>query len=161
MASRIAAGSAIRPGPYSPQAISPSSGPTTATPWKPGKAFNRSILAWTAGCSHIRTFIAGANSTRLSVAIRVVDARSSARPFAALAISPAVAGATTTRSAHRDSSIWPMLVSSSGWNSPDRTGCPLSAASDRGVTNSAPDSVRITRVCPPALAISRTSSSAL
>ena len=39
------------------------------------------------------------------------------RPLAALAISPAVAGATTTRSAQRDSSIWPIAVSSSGRNS--------------------------------------------
>ena len=105
--------------------------------------------------------MAGASSTRLSVAINVVEARSSAIPLAALAISPAVAGATTTRSAQRDSSIWPMLVSSSGWNRPDRTGWPLSAARDKGVTNSAPASVRITRVSPPALAIRRTSSSAL
>ena len=64
----------------------------------------------------MRTFIAGAHSTRLSVAIRVVEARSSARPFAARAIRLAVAGATTTRSAQRDSSIWPMVVSSSGRN---------------------------------------------
>ncbi len=32
MAARIACGSAMRPGPYSPQAISPSSGPTKLTP---------------------------------------------------------------------------------------------------------------------------------
>ena len=108
IASKIAAGSAIRPGPYSPQAISPSSGPTSVTP----SAFSRARLRWVAGCSHIRTFIAGAISTGLSVASRTVEARSSQSPFAALAIRSAVAGATTSRSASRDSSMWPISLSS-------------------------------------------------
>jgi len=47
-------GSLIRPGPYSPQAISPCSGPTNSTP-----SFCKSaILRCVAGCSHIRRFIA-------------------------------------------------------------------------------------------------------
>ena len=62
--------------------------------------------------SHIRTFIAGAISTFLSVASRAVEARSLASPFASLAIRSAVAGATTTRSALRDSWIWPISASS-------------------------------------------------
>jgi hypothetical protein len=108
IASKIAGGSARRPGPNSPQAMAPLSGPTKATP----SALRVSMLRWVAGCSHIRTFMAGAISTGLSVASRVVEARSPARPLAALAIRSAVAGATTTRSAERDSSIWPISASS-------------------------------------------------
>ncbi len=108
MASKMAGGSARRPGPNSPQAIGPSSGPTKRTP-SPCRVFR---FRWVAAFSHIRTFIAGAISTGLSVASRVVEARSSARPLAALAIRSAVAGATTIRSAERDSSIWPISASS-------------------------------------------------
>jgi hypothetical protein len=108
IASKIAAGSAIRPGPNSPQAMAPSSGPTNRTP----SAFRVAKLRRVAACSHIRTFMAGAISTGLSVASRVVDARSSARPPAAFAIRSAVAGATTTRSAERESSMWPISASS-------------------------------------------------
>ena len=46
---------------------------------------------------HMRTFIAGAISTGLSVASSAVEARSSARPCAILAMRSAVAGATTTK----------------------------------------------------------------
>ena len=76
IASTIAGGSAMRPGPNSPQAIGPDSGPTNRTP----SSFRRSRLRRVAGCSHILTFIAGAASTRLSVASKRVVARSSARP---------------------------------------------------------------------------------
>ena len=76
MAARIAGGSAMRPGPNSPQAISPSSGPTKSAP----SAVTVARLRWVAGCCHIRTFIAGAISTRLSVASSSVVARSLARP---------------------------------------------------------------------------------
>ena len=99
MAARIASGSAIRPGPYSPQAISPSSGPTICTP----SANNCARLRRVAGCCHIRTFIAGAMRTGVSVASRSVEARSSALPVANLAIRSAVAGAITIRSAVRES----------------------------------------------------------
>ena len=47
--------------------------------------------------------MAGAISTGLSVASKAVDARAPARPFAIFAIRSAVAGATTTRSALRES----------------------------------------------------------
>ena len=84
-------------------------GPTSSTP----SASRLRRLRWVAGVlSHIRTFIAGAISTGLSVASSAVEARSLARPFAILAIRSAVAGATTTRSAARDSSIWPISASS-------------------------------------------------
>ena len=104
----MAGGSDIRPGPYSPQAMSPSSGPTTSTPSRSSVLRFRCV----AGCSHIRTFMAGAISTRLSVAISRVEARSSACPFAIFAIRSAVAGATTTRSAERESWICPISASS-------------------------------------------------
>ncbi len=109
----------------------------------------------------MRTFMAGASSTFLSVARSVVEARSSAKPLAALAIRPAVAGATTTRSAQRDSSIWPMAVSSSGMNRACRTGWPVRAASDMGVTNSAPAAVSRLITSAPAFFSRRVSSSAL
>ena len=110
---KISAGSAMRPGPNSPQAIAPSSGPTNCTP----SAFRVARFRWVAAWVHMRTFLAGAISTGLSVANRVVEARSPARPCAALAIRSAVAGATTTRSADRDSSMWPISASSVSENS--------------------------------------------
>ena len=117
-AAKIASGSAIRPGPNSPHAIAPSSGPTKAR--RPPPALAR--LRWVAACSHIRTFIAGAISTGLSVASSAVEARSPARPPAAFAIRSAVAGATTTRSADRDSSMWPICASSVRLKRSERTG---------------------------------------
>jgi hypothetical protein len=63
-----------RPGPNSPHAIGPSSGSSTVTP----RLRRVAILAWVAGCCHMRTFIAGATTTGLSVASRTVVARSSA-----------------------------------------------------------------------------------
>ena len=70
------------------------------------------MLAWVAACSHMRTFIAGATSTGLSVASSSVEARSSAIPAAMFARMLAVAGATTTRSALRESWMWPISFSS-------------------------------------------------
>src|SRR3546814_13109749 len=61
MAARISCGSAMRPKPYSPQAMSPSFGPTVITP----RVFNVARLVRVASCSHMRTFIAGAASTGL------------------------------------------------------------------------------------------------
>ncbi len=90
-----------------------------------------------------------------------MEARSSQSPAAALAIRSAVAGATTTRSAERESSMWPISASSVSDSSAWWTFSPQSAESDRGVTNSAPARVRIGETEAPALARSRTSSSAL
>ena len=100
--------SARRPKPNSPQAMGPSAGPQTITPSSRSCARLRRV----AGCSHIRTFMAGAISTRLSVAISTVEARSSASPATILPIRLAVAGTTATRSAARDSSICPISASS-------------------------------------------------
>ncbi len=88
--------------------MAPSSGPTTRTP----RAASVAMFATVAGCSHMRTFIAGATSTGLSVASSSVVARSSAIPAAILARMSALAGATTTRSALRESWMWPISLSS-------------------------------------------------
>ena len=70
------------------------------------------MFAWVAACCHIRTFIAGATSTGLSVASNTVDARSFAMPAAIRASRSALAGTTTSRSALRESWIWPISFSS-------------------------------------------------
>ncbi len=93
----------------------------------------------------MRTFMAGAASTGLSVASSTVVARSSARPWAILASRSALAGAITTRSAARDSSMWPISDSSVSENSALCTGLPLSAESESGVTNWAPPAVSTQR----------------
>ena len=93
----MSSGSDMRPGPNSPQAMSPSSGPITVTP----RDFNVSILAWVAACCHMRTFMAGATITGLSVASSAVVARSVASPPAILASTSAEAGATRITSASR------------------------------------------------------------
>ncbi len=108
MATTISSGSDMRPGPCSLQAMAPSLGPMKLTP----RFFRVSTLATVAAWVHMRTFIAGAASTGLSVASRTVAARSSARPAAMRARILAVAGATTRRSASRESSIWPISLSS-------------------------------------------------
>ena len=69
-------------------------------------------MAWVAGCAHIIAFIAGAISTGLSEASKVVAARSLAMPAAMRAIKSAVAGATTSKSASRDRRMWPISLSS-------------------------------------------------
>ena len=108
MAARISIGSAIRPLPNSPQARSPASGPI----WRTPRDLRVAILAWVAGWAHIRVFIEGAISTGLSAASKVVEARSSASPWASLARRSALAGATTIRSDSRDRRIWPISLSS-------------------------------------------------
>ena len=104
----MSCGSGRRPGPNSPHAISPSAGSITRTP----SAFSCATLRWVAACSHMRTFIAGATTTGLSVASSSVVARSSAMPAAILASRSAVAGQTSTKSAARLSWIWPISTSS-------------------------------------------------
>ena len=101
-------GSAMRPSPYSPHAMSPSSGPISTTP----RAASVVMLSRVAACCHMRTFIDGATRTGLSVASNAVVARSSAMPCAMRAMMLAVAGATSTTSASRESWIWPISCSS-------------------------------------------------
>ena len=101
-------GSGRRPGPYSPQAMSPSSGCITVMP----SVLSCSILRRVAACCHIRTFIAGTASTGASVANNNVVARSSATPPTIFASRFAVAGHMTIRSASRDNWMWPISASS-------------------------------------------------
>ena len=103
----------------------------------------------------MRTFMAGAKRIFLSVASNVVLAKSLASPCAALAIRSAVAGTTTTRSALRESSMWPISDSLDKLNKSVCTFCPLSAATDRGVTNCSPLLVIIACVLMPRLASRR------
>ena len=131
IASKMEAGSAILPIPVSPHAIAPFSGPIIVIP----SDLSIATFRWVAGFNHIRTFIAGAASTGLSVASRIVEARSSARPPAILARISAVAGATTSKSADRDNSMWPILASSRGLNSSRCTCDSDKAARESGVTN--------------------------
>ena len=154
MASTISTGSAIRPGPNSPHAISPSPGPTKRIP----RDFSVATLASVAGCRHIRTFMAGATRTGLSVASKAVEARSSARPCAILAMRSAVAGATTRRSAARDSWMWPISISSVRLNRAVCTFSPERLASERGVTNSSAARVRMVRTRQPRVRSRRISS---
>ena len=138
VAATISKGSAMRPGPYSPHAISPSFGPTVRTPSLSNVARFRCVAGWV----HIRTFIEGAVRTRLSVANRTVDARSLATPFAIFDTKSAVAGATTIRSAARDNSICPISASSVRLNRSSKTFSPVKAETLNGVTNSDPAFVR-------------------
>ena len=91
----ISSGSAIRPTPHSPSAISPSSGPTSSTP----RATSVSAFARVAGCAHMRGFIAGATSTGPRWASAASVSRLSEMPCASFASVFAVQGATTSRSA--------------------------------------------------------------
>ena len=72
----------------------------------------------------MRWFIAGAIVIGAVVARHSVLTRSSAKPCASLARVLAVAGATTTRSAQRASSIWPIAASAAASHSEVRTGAP-------------------------------------
>ncbi len=118
-------------------------------------------LARVAGCSHMRTFMAGAASTGVSVASSRVVARSEARPAAICARMSAEAGHTTTRSAERDRAMWPISLSSVSDQSVVCTGAPLSACRLSGVTNCAPPAVSTQRTAQPRPVSSRISSSAL
>jgi hypothetical protein len=133
MAATISSGSAMRPFARLPALghLAPF-GPTKAMPSRRAPSRFRRV----AGCSHIFGFIAGATSTGLSVASSTVEARSLASPAAILAIKSAVAGATTTRSASRDSRIWPTSCSSSRSKRSVKTWSAVSAPTASGVTNS-------------------------
>src|SRR4249919_2064091 len=122
-AATIASGSLRRPGPDSPSASGPSSGPITCTP----RSRSVATLAWVAGCNHMRWFIAGATMIGAVVARHSVVTRSSAKPWVSLARVFAVAGATTTWSAQRASSMCPIAASAASSHSEVRTGIPDSA----------------------------------
>jgi hypothetical protein len=106
-ACKTAWGSLMRPGPMSPHAWSPLSGPMNWTP----RARKRSILSRVAGWAHIAWFIAGATNRGACDARHKVVSKSSASPAEILARKSAVAGAISRSSAQRASSMWPIAAS--------------------------------------------------
>ena len=100
IASAIAAGSAMRPIPHSPSASAPSTGPTSTTP----RSASVATLARVAGCSHMRTFIAGATTSGPGAASALCVTTLSARPCASFASVFAVHGAMHTSGALREAS---------------------------------------------------------
>ena len=128
----ISSGSSIRPGPISPHAWSPSPGPSISTP----RSSSASTFARVALACHICWFIAGATTRGAVVARHRVERRSSASPWASRASTLAVAGATSTRSAHRASSMCPIPASACSSSSSQCTGLDESAWKVNGATNS-------------------------
>ena len=127
----ISLGSAIRPGPSSPQACKPSFGPIISTPSERRVAIFRCV----AECCHFRWFIAGAINVGASVAKYKVDNKLLAAPDANWLREFAVAGAIINPSAHRASSIWLMDCSASKSQSSSRALFPEMAESAVAVTN--------------------------
>ena len=150
------AGSSMRPAPTSPQAWSPSPGPSTQVP----RSCSVRRFARVAGAAHIWRFIAGAIAIGAAVARHTVVSRSSASPAARRAITFAVAGATSTRSAQRASSMWPMPASARSSSSSVCTGLPDTAWKVSGVMNACAPRVITTRTRAPR-SISRRHRSAL
>ena len=145
IASTISSGSAIRPGPVSPHARSPSPGSIIRRPSR--SSIDR--LRPTAGFSHIPAFMAGANRTGQRAAASTVPARSSAAPWAAFERISAVAGATTTRSAQDASSTCSTPGSFLGAKRSHDTGLPERTSNVSGVTNSVAASLMTTRTRAP------------
>ncbi len=153
----MSAGSTMRPGPTSPQAWLPEAGPMKRTPRDSSVA----RLAWVAACRHMAWFIAGASTSGASVAMHRVVSRLPAVPAASRAIKWAVAGATSTRSAQRASSMWPMAASASSSQSSERTGLPDTAWNTVGDTMRVALGVMTTRTSAPASLRRRTRSGLL
>src|SRR5690606_4751102 len=105
--------------------------------------------------------IAGHRVIGAAVARHRVLTRSSASPCASFAMVLAVAGATSTRSAQRASSMWPMAASAAASHSEVRTGRPDSAWKVCTPTKRCALSVIATCTCAPASPSRRTSSAAL
>ncbi len=154
----MSAGSARAPLALVPQANSLTTGSTRVT--RPASnSFSRRTLAWTMGFSHMFTFMAGAITRGVAGgrASRVAAARSSPRPQAARARKSALAGATSTRSAHSPSRMWgmePTIRSSS-------TGLPDRVSKLMGVTKAVAAGVMTTLVSTPLAFSSRITSSTL
>src|SRR5258705_8698139 len=153
--SKISTGSGSRPLPVSAPVSRPEAGSITITPR------DRSVatFATVAGCSHISVCIAGTSTTGQRAVSSVFVSRSSASPCAALASRSAVAGATTTRSAH-----WPIATcgtSCTSAHTPVATGWPDSAAHVASPTKRSADAVGTTRTGCPDSVNRRSSSQAL
>ena len=84
-------------------------------------------MACVAAFAHICWFMAGASVIGAAVARHSVLSRSSARPAASRAMKSALAGATSTRSAQRASSMCPIAASAAESHRLSRTGRPESA----------------------------------
>ena len=93
-------------------------------------------MRWVAGCSHIRTFIAGATSTRLSVASS--SGRGEVVGEAVRHAGEQIGG--RRRDDHEIGRARQLDMADQRFvgeaEQSSRTGCPLSAAADSGVTNS-------------------------
>ena len=109
IAARISCGSAMRPTPTSPQAMSPGIGPDHADAVG---AQLRDVAPRRRMPPHLR--VHGRRDQHRLVGREQQRSRPDRRrgPPAILAIRSAVAGATTTRSASRDSRMWPISASS-------------------------------------------------
>ena len=153
----ISSGSSIRPGPTSPHAWSPSPGPSISTP----RSSSANTFARVAPACHICRFIAGASTSGAVVARHRVVRRSSASPCASRASTLAVAGATSTMSAHRASSMCPIPASACSSSSSQCTGLEESAWNVSGVTNSRAAAVITTRTSHSRTRNRRTRSAAL
>ena len=106
-------------------------------------------------------FMAGAIAIGASVARHSVVSRSGAPPPARRAMISAVAGAISTRSAHRASSMWLIDASASLSQRFLRIGRPETACSDVCVTNSSADAVMTICTSAPRSRSLRTSSGVL
>src|SRR3712207_4272781 len=95
--------------------------------------------------------MAGASKIGDAVAKQRVESKSFAIPTAKRAIKSALAGATTTISAHFASSICPIDNSAAGSNKDCETELPEMACKVKGVTNSAAAGVKTTRTSASAL----------
>ena len=153
----MSAGSLIRPGPTSPQACQPASGPMIRTP----RPTSTSRLACVAAARHICWFMAGASTIGAGVARHTVASRSSAKPCASRAIRFAVAGAASTTSAQRASSMWPIAASAVSSRRSRWTGSPETAWKVSGVTKACAPAVITTRTSCPASLSRRTISGLL
>ena len=156
-AATIDSGSGSRPRPLSPEASAPRSGSITVTP----RARSVATFAATAGCSHMPPSIAGAISTGQRAASSRVVRKSSATPWAALAMRLAVAGATTMAAARSASATCSTASSLCGSKRSVSTGRPDSVRKVRGPTKARACSVRQTVTVAPRRASSRSRSTAL
>ena len=155
--STIVKGSSIRPGPTSPHAWLPLSGPQMSNP----REARTPRLCCVAAARYICWFIAGKTATGAGVARQIVDTRSFAMPAATRAIRSAVAGARITRSAHFPNSIWPIAASAVGSSRLSETGYPETACKLSGVIKALAASVIATRTSAPRSRRRRTSSGVL
>ena len=155
--STIASGSSMRPGPTSPHAWLPLSGPQISRP----RAASCCRLCCVTAARYICWFIAGTTATGAAVARQAVVTRSLAIPACKRAIRSADAGASTTKSAHFASSIWPIAASAAGSSRSSNTGWPETACRLSGVIKALAAGVIITRTSAPRSRRRRTSSGAL